>query len=472
MTDAIVIGGGVAGLTSAFVLAHSGKTVTVIEERGTVGGLVAGAQIGGVNVDIGAESFARRAQEISELCTKLGWPVCEPEGSSWVWNGTATPIAHGILGIPASWDDPAAKVLDAAELERARQDLDMDASIGAAAPNLAELVQARMGAGVLEKMVTPVAGGIHAAHPKDLDIDTVAPGLRKALAEEGSLQAAVAKLRGTSPRPVVVQPAGGMFRLPTSLAEEVTDLGGTISTRHVATGISRVPGGEKGREDAWSVRVMQTKAGPTPADPPVPTGEMKVLTAPILVVATGGQVAQKLLRMVPDLRDAATWNLPTGNPIAHVSLCVQNEALDNAPRGSGMLVAAGTGVEAKALTHYSAKWPWCGQALVEANGPGAHLLRVSYGRAGEIPSPTVEGALVDASKLLGVELTPDQVLEARVTHWGASLLPHTLEHRQRTQELRRAVAGIPGLAVVGAWVAGTGLAAVVPDALKEAKRFG
>jgi len=33
------------------------------------------------------------------------------------------------------------------------------------------------------------------------------------------------------------------------------------------------------------------------------------------------------------------------------------------------------------------------------------------------------------------------------------------------------VAAVPGLAVVGAWVAGTGLAQVIPDALAEADRL-
>jgi oxygen-dependent protoporphyrinogen oxidase len=33
------------------------------------------------------------------------------------------------------------------------------------------------------------------------------------------------------------------------------------------------------------------------------------------------------------------------------------------------------------------------------------------------------------------------------------------------------VQGVPGLAVVGAWLAGTGLAQVIPDAIDEADRL-
>ncbi len=37
-------------------------------------------------------------------------------------------------------------------------------------------------------------------------------------------------------------------------------------------------------------------------------------------------------------------------------------------------------------------------------------------------------------------------------------------HRRTVQQVREAVAEVPGLAVVGAWVSGNGLASVVPDA--------
>jgi oxygen-dependent protoporphyrinogen oxidase len=44
-------------------------------------------------------------------------------------------------------------------------------------------------------------------------------------------------------------------------------------------------------------------------------------------------------------------------------------------------------------------------------------------------------------------------------------------HREATEAAREAVHAVPGLAVAGAWVAGTGVAQVVPDALEEAERI-
>ena len=46
-----------------------------------------------------------------------------------------------------------------------------------------------------------------------------------------------------------------------------------------------------------------------------------------------------------------------------------------------------------------------------------------------------------------------------------------LGHAQRVADVRAAVAARPGLAVVGAWIAGSGLARVVTDATAEVDRL-
>ncbi|WP_418606654.1 hypothetical protein [Georgenia sp. SUBG003] len=67
--------------------------------------------------------------------------------------------------------------------------------------DLASLVRARMGEAVLERLVRPVAGGIHSADPADLAVDAVMPGLRAALAEHCWAGRPRRRLRRTSSRP-------------------------------------------------------------------------------------------------------------------------------------------------------------------------------------------------------------------------------------------------------------------------------
>ena len=129
-----------------------------------------------------------------------------------------------------------------------------------------------------------------------------------------------------------------------------------------------------------------------------------------------------------------------------------------------MLVSAhATGVRAKALTHATAKWRW----LAELAGPGRHVLRLSYGRGDgtDLPaeSELAAVALADAAELLGVALRPADVVDHAVVRWPSALPAPRPGHAEAVQALRTDLDEVQ-LAIVGAAVAGSGLAAVVGDA--------
>ena len=101
------------------------------------------------------------------------------------------------------------------------------------------------------------------------------------------------------------------------------------------------------------------------------------------------------------------------------------------------------------------------------------MVRLSYGRGGDGPdagrTPDVDTALRDASTLLGTPLTRDQVLDHATVRWTQALPRPSAAHQQVVADVRAAVAALPGMAVCGAWVAGNGLASVVPDAAAAAR---
>lgn len=469
----VVVGGGIGGLQAAHILAKSGLEPLLLEARGTCGGLVFGAPIGGVWVDLGAESFAKRSRVTAALCTELGLDVVDPSGNSWVWShrrphpdaepGYAFRIPHGVLGIPTDLDDPLlGEVLSPDGLARAREDLTMGSGPGSDADDLATLVETRLGREVLDRLVDPIAGGVHSAHPSLLAVDVVSPGLREALVRDGALVRAAASLRAEAPSGAVVSSVSrGLFTLPRALVERIGALGGTVASRRLVTGLERDASG-------WRVTHHEAGRGPDPADPPVPVGEPEVVSTERLVVALDGRAALDLLRPLPAL-EIGDWQLPRGADLAQVCIVLREPALDAGPRGSGLLVtpeAEGERrrVTCKALTHYSIKWP--GVTV----GTGKHVLRVSYGRAGvPTPEPTLAGALADASVLLGVPLAPDTVDGHAVVHFPNSLPPQTPGHRARVAALTSRLAGVPGLAITGAWYAGTGLAAVVAHSERVAR---
>lgn len=484
--DVLVIGGGLAGLTSAYTLQKQGARVALIEERGRPGGLICSGRFGDFTFDIGAEAFAAGAQEVKDLCGELDLPLVAPRGKSWIFHHEragipegALPIPHGMLGIPASLDDPGiVHALSEAEMERARQDLTMGPEVGAEEATVSDLVTARLGKAVLEKVVAPVAGGIHSASTDRLNADTTLRGLRPALKEHGSLVKAVASLRGLKPgKPAVLAPEGGMFRLVETLAQRIEEGGGLILSHARALDLAPVAnepdaaagsvagGSDQPGSAGWKVTVSNTKSGPTPGASPINIGEAVTVTVPQVVVALPGYLAASMLSKVPGIE---VGQLPQGGPIAHVTLFVDCPALDAHPRGSGMLVQRPSSediengcVGAKAITHYTSKWPWA----QEAAGKGHHLLRVSYGWANGPQIPvSVEGALQDASRLLGVEISPDQLLGSMIIHWDGSLPPFTPKHREMTAKLLEDLRAYPGLELAGSWVAGSGIAAVVRQA--------
>jgi oxygen-dependent protoporphyrinogen oxidase len=148
--------------------------------------------------------------------------------------------------------------------------------------------------------------------------------------------------------------------------------------------------------------------------------------------------------------------------------------LDAAPRGTGVLVAGGTpGVTAKALTHSSAKWGWLADAAA-----GRHVVRLSYGRAGSAgplvgldDEAVTDLAVRDASALLGVPFDRSRVRAVGRSAWRDALSQAAVGQRDRVRALEEAIDANAGLAITGSWVAGTGLASVVPHATEAASRI-
>ena len=334
-----------------------------------------------------------------------------------------------------------------------------------AGETLAGFVAARMGEAVLERSVRPIIAGIYTADPSVLATDTVAPGLRAETARHGSLAAAVAARLAAagSRRTPEACVEGGMFVLVDALRAAIEEGGGTVLTREGAFSLRREASG-------WTLECGPTKPGPTPGAEPVPNGPGVSVTTERLVLACSASAALRLLTearipgLVPDV------SVPEGAPIARLTLAVRAPELDDAPVSQGLLVAPAPAgerpVAAKALSHLNVKWPW----LADQCAPHTHLLRLSYGRLGEAePAVTVEGALRDIRTLTGVTIAAEAVTDHLLARWNGTLPPLPPEYRSRVAALEEQVRPLGGVALTGAWVAGTGIASVVSHARAGAK---
>ena len=520
--DAIVVGGGIAGLAAAWELTRAGLRPLLVEARGYTGGLVAGARIAGVRMDLGAEGFVLRGRAVSEAAEALGLEIVGPSGggarlllpplpdgegpgdgggspadalgghasdriagapggSGGPWRLHRFP-RDSFLGIPA---DPTApdvvEVLGQAGARRAAADADLPGRTGTGpdeAADLASFVTARMGPAVLDRLVRPIVAGIHAADPRALAADTVAPGLREATARLGSLQAAVGELlrrrrARSGGRSVDVTTRGGLVRLTDALRDAIEADGGSVRTRTGAQSLR--PAGSAGDGAArWELTLAPTGRGPTPSDEPVAVGPAQRVRTDRLILACSAGPARRLLAGAGVETDLSA---PVGSPIARFILVARAPGLAGAPVGSGLLVAppaAGRAapVRAKALSHLSVKWPWIGRELRALHGEDVHALRLSYGRPGEPrPEVTLDDALADVEALTGARIAPDDVIDHMLVRWDGTLPPVDAARRERAAALVERVESLPGLALTGAWVAGTGIAAVVEHARSRAGRL-
>ncbi|OIH92317.1 NAD(P)/FAD-dependent oxidoreductase [Curtobacterium sp. MCBA15_001] len=395
MTDAVVVGGGFAGLLAARDLAKAGVHVVLVEASGALGGMVRRHTVAGIDLDMAADSFATRTDAVATLAIELGLgnDLVDPDPrGAWLMTRdgrTAKMPATGLLGIPGT---PMAADVIAVVGQRAAFRAQMDSllpsPIGARAQSLGALVRTRMGATVLDDLVTPVVAGVHSTHPDDLDPDRVAPGLRAALQREGSLARAVIALRERATAGSAVQGIrGGIVRLVDELVADLATWGVDVRLHTRATAIERA---------------AVTVTGPDGASERL--------------------VADHVVAAVPD-PERQRVTTPAG--IELVTLVVDQPALDSGPRGTGVLVHPdATGVRAKAITHATAKWPW-----LAATAEGRHVLRLSYrtpaadvadlGTSLPVDPTDATGvrAATDAAALLGVPIPPAQVMGAAVVRW-------------------------------------------------------
>lgn len=498
MTHVVVVGGGIAGLAAAWELVTApvtegaaGAHVTVLEQSERVGGKLAVTELSGVSgpvaVDAGAESMLARRPEGTALAREVGLGpdlVSPATADARVFSGgrlhrlpTGT-----VLGVPT---DPAALAADGlfspAELARVHQDTtagpDPLLRTVAAGGDVAvgELVSARMGDAVVDRLVEPLLGGVYAGHARELSLRLTSPALADAVRGETSLLGAAAAVSGRSRVAAAGGPVGGdggaapagpgsvgrvgtpvfaglragMGRLPIAVAQALRDRGATI------------------REEVTVRQLTRTATGWELVYGPVP--HPVSVTADAVVLAVPAVAAARLLRTA-GLGSAADGlaGIETAS-VALVHLAVP-APLGSGFTGSGVLVPPVEGLTVKAATWSSSKWAWQASAA-----PDTTVLRASVGRhREEAELQRTDGELValvtaDLARVTGVRLRRGDLVDSRVVRWGGGLPQYGVGHADRIAAVRASLAGHPTIALCGAAYDGVGVPACIASGRAAAR---
>ncbi|WP_434811059.1 protoporphyrinogen/coproporphyrinogen oxidase [Microbacterium sp. bgisy189] len=439
-TRIAVIGGGIAGLVAAYECAKVGVSVTLFEASDRLGGTIDAAEFDGIRVDAGADRWAASSEVMRELVDHLslaGEVVAPLPGGRWIAGLPSTPNAaplpsDSVLGIPANpWGDDARRFIGwsgawRAYLDRLRPPL----TIGHAQA-LGELVRGRMGAKIVDRMVAPLSLGVFGVHPDDIDVQDAAPGLSSALTRTGSLAGAVGELGSQTPDPAVLSLRGGLVTLVDALAAALDDLAADVRLGAPVTALHA-------DGDRWRLEVGGETAETAEAD--------------AVIVAADGPSARSLLHGIVTL--PASHH---GDELDVTTLLVDAPALDDAPRGHEVHAFDGSA----SVVHATAVWEWLAGALPA----GHHVLRVTLPaqRAG---GDRTERARAAAAALLGVEEL--RVVSAASARRYRAAPAAVRGHAQTVDTVRAALEPHPTLAVVGAWIAGSGLARTVAAGIRTA----
>jgi oxygen-dependent protoporphyrinogen oxidase len=446
-----VIGAGISGLAAAHEL-HlllPQARIVVLEATASAGGKLRSGEVAGVQVDLGAETMLARRPEGLALASTLGLSdqIVHPAVSSAsLWSeASAHPLPAGtMMGIPADLEAVRASgVLSDASLARIAAERSEPAEPVVDDISVGELVTARLGREVVERLVDPLLGGVYAGRADGLSVQATMGALAMKLREGGSLGTAaqaVSRSSATANGPVFASLVGGIGRLATAVASSG---GFEVRLNTPVRSIRRTPTG------------FLLEIGAVP--------ERETLHADAVLVATpAGKAAALLGDACPPA--AAELRAVEAASLAIITLAFDASSGARFPPGSGMLVPAIARLSIKALTYSSQKWP--------GYPPGLLIARASVGRHGQVEdlqrSDDELVALVrrEFSMLTGVLAPP---VDALVTRWGGALPQYAVGHTARMQRVLDAIATVPGLAVCGATYDGVGIPACISVAHRAAR---
>ncbi|MBO0853337.1 MAG: protoporphyrinogen oxidase [Nocardia sp.] len=439
-----VVGAGISGLVAAYRLrAALGSELDLVlaERRDRIGGTLHTGELAGEPMDLGAEAFVGRRPEIPALLDELGLSdqLVHPAGKRpLIWSGGAAhPLPERtLMGIPAG-PDAVAGLVDEPTLQRmaAEPGLPLRWPSGGDM-SVADLVADRFGEQVVRRSVDPLLGGVYAGRADSIGVRAALPALAATLdAGAPSLTDAIAR---ALPPPSTAPVFGGLregyrvlLRALRSAAAPKLEIGTS------ATALTRNARG-------WRID---------------PIGEFDAV-----VLATPAPVSTDLLRTVAP-RAARLLGGVELSSSAVVALALPKPT--PLPDNSGILVATGEPLRAKAFTLSGRKWPH----LADRD---SMPVRVSFGRFGDdraLSWPDEEliaAAVEDLSTVTGLSLRAEAAL---VRRWRGGLPQYAPGHTGRIAALDEQIAELPGLELAGAYLGGVGVPACAASGTAAAQRI-
>lgn len=458
LRNVVVIGGGIAGLTCAYMLeeeAAQGEppvSCTLIEAEPRLGGKILTNEIDGFVVEEGPESFLAQKPWGMELCQRLGLTDrlmgTNPEHrKTFVYSrGSLRELPEGlVMGLPTKWSPfirsnilswPGKLRLGAELLIPRRRSAD-DESLG-------DFFRRRLGREALERLIDPLLTGIYAGDPEQLSVLATFPRFREMEQECGSLLRAMmverwrprsaGKENQTSWTPFVTLRGG--------LSEMVTALSGRLKRTTVLTG--------------QGVKEIRVRSGAGAYDVVLKGGEQ--IAARAVVMATPAYNAASLMEPLDGMLASMLADIPYTSTVT-VSLGFRGKGFSHTLHGYGFVVPRSERRPLLASTWTSSKW-------THRAPNGTVLIRSYLGGVGRddllVQTDKELAALVRAElrTIMGIVEEPAMI---RVWRWPRAMPQYRVGHLDRLKQMDDLLARHRGIFVTGSAYRGVG----IPDCIRD-----
>ena len=433
---AVIVGGGIAGLSAAYDLARAGIETTLFEKRPRLGGVIETQSWENCVFDSGPDSFISQKPEALALIKELGLEsevigsndhqrttyilkkgrlIALPDGVMMIVPSKIMPMVKSPL---LSW---ATKTRMGFELLRRPNGTPRDRSV-------ADFVVDHFGQETLDYLAEPLLSGVYGGDPAKLSVASVLPRFVDMEAKYGSLgRAVMAAKRPPSGGSLFRSMRCGMSTVVDALAKFVTVRNQEVEA--IEPGYRVRAGGD------WMEADHVIIAAPA-------------WSAAALVHGLDSELGKKLQEI--DYSSSLT-----------LTLVYRSSEFDGKRAGFGFLVPARERQRLAACTFVGTKFP--------NRAPDDKIvLRCFLGGAGDeaILSESDESVVTisrqELQRILGLTAAP---VHQTISRWPRSMAQYTVGHIGRVREIRERVAKLPGLHLAGNAYEGIG----IPDCVRTGR---
>ena len=456
-----VIGGGIAGLSTAWYLQQAGVHYSLLEQSDRWGGKILTDWIGhgdsdGFVVEGGPDSFLTQKPWALQLARELGLEdhllgTNDDQRKVFVLNkGRPAPLPDGVLLIVPTKIKPFALSPLLSPLGKLRMgfDLFIPPKRDGQDETLADFISRRLGSEALDKIAEPLMSGIYNAEAEKQSLLATFPRFRALEEKHGSLIRGMLASRrtrsnGAAPKPAGQKPVSMFATFKKGTIELVQALSAALTgDLRLETGVQGITQQEGGYELAL-------------------TNGQRLLTE-VVVLAIPSYAAADLVRhMTPTAADTmeSIRYVSTGT----ISLAFRRAEVDLLP-GFGLVIPRSENRPVNAITLTSTKF--------DRRAPKDHiLLRVFFGGSRQPQMMDVDDEQLvtivrdELKALLGIAAEP---IFHRIYRWFRANPQYDVGHLERVDAIEAALP--PGLHVTGSPYRGIGLPDCVHQGQQTAER--